>query len=183
MRPHNAGSFLLLLGVVATVAFAQDVRIERSHGFAEIETAQQWLQAIAGRPVPEGARIATWFGARVTIAFGDVAVGDTRADLDQLGLITIDRDGDAYRIIHRSGVLRVVANGTPLIVDVAGAVIHVERAILEYDGGRLRLLDGRIDVDYGSFVRSYSRPVDVLVRGRPKSSVLYGLPAIAPNLD
>lgn len=177
MRARDVGPILALV-VAATFASAQEVRIERSQGFAEIEGSQQWLQAIAGRPVPDGARIATWFGARVS-----VAVGDARAELDQLGLMTVDRDGDAYRIVHRSGVLRVVSDGTPIVIDVAGAVIRLVAADVEYDGGRVRLLDGRIDVDYGSFVRSYSGPVDIRVPGRPGANVLDGLPAIAPNLD
>ncbi len=168
----------VLVAFAATVASAQDVRIERSQGFAEIEVADAWLQAIAGRPVPDGARIATWFGAAVS-----VVAGDARVDLDQLGLIAVGRDRDALRITHRSGVLRVVSDGTPIVIDVAGAILRFVAADVEFDGGRLRLVRGRVDVDYGTYSRVLTRSATITVPGRPGSSVLDGFPAITPELD
>lgn len=131
--------------LAATSVVAQEVRIVRSTGTAEIEIpGRGWLQAVSGRLVPAGGSLATWTDAQLVAGGGTVEF--------QLGRLTIVElvsvESGRVNLRLRAGSLRFRTSEDPVTVTTDLAAFEIDVGAAEYTDGVLNVLEGSVTIAY-----------------------------------
>lgn len=147
---------IVLLALSAAV-YAQEIEVSGSSGVAEIEVpGSGWLQAVSGRPAPDGARLATWVDATT-------------------GLTIVEADAVASVRLGPLSVVRLVSGTVPIVLELLAGSVSVDSNGIPVE---IRVLDVTIAVDAGAFLvaedRVHVEAGEVAVRWRGDRLLLPG---------
>ncbi len=153
MRLMSVGRALCaLLFVLALPPLeAQDLQVDvsESRGTAEIQiSGGDWFQAVTGRSVPAGARLATWIGARTGFVLVE---SDDRALVSIGELSVMDLENATERLVFRLivGSASVDAEGVDLVVHVGDHTITTTNATFELTPDAILVSRGQVFLEIG----------------------------------
>ncbi len=124
----------------SSAAFAQEIEIAESRGYAEaLLPSIGWRQAVIGRRLPAGSILSAWIGAEARMEYEGASLV-----LGPMGRLEVREIGaDSIYLVLTEGELTVDAGPMRVAVEYRGVRASTE-------GGALRIADGTIAVDSGA---------------------------------
>ena len=142
--------FLALLSVAAPGVLAQELQIDvsESSGTAEIEIpGSAWFQAVTGRSVPVGARLATWTQARSGFELVE-SEATASVSLGELSLMTLTNATGRLEIELTVGTATVAVEGVEVEVRAGDASVWTSSASFVLSPTEVAVISGEVVLTY-----------------------------------